>query len=392
MQATSSGSAPSHASRARDLVDFPPTELSDEEAAFKREVGDYLDRRLAPGSYRPSLGIAAHPDPAFSLDLGRQGLIGMSLPREYGGAGRSAVDRLIVTEELLARGAPVGHHWIADRQSGPSILANGTDAQRQEFLPGIAAGELSFAIGMSEPDSGSDLASLRTRAVRQGDDWMVNGTKVWTTGAATATHILATLRTGPEKWTGLTQFIIDRHAPGITVRPIEFIDGSWDFCEVVFEDVRVPDTCRLGEEGKGWAQNTGELALERGGVDRWMSLMPVLQTWVPRAARDAETRGHVARLSAMCWALRGMSLSIARQVDQGHTPVVEAALVKEMATRFEQDCVGLVAADFTSPPRPDSDDEYEALVAQALLISPSWTIRGGTNEILRGIIAKEMRR
>lgn len=372
------------------IAEFPATDLTPAEADFKDDVSAYLDRRLPPGSYRPSLGLAAEVDPGFSADLGRRGLIGMYLPPRYGGAGRTAVDRLIVAEELLARGAPIGYHWIADRQTGPSILANGTDDQRAEFLPSIAAGELSFAIGMSEPDAGSDLAALRTRAVRDGDDWIVSGSKIWTTGASTATHILAAVRTAPGRRDGITQFIVDLALPGVRVAPIEFIDGSREFCEVHFDDVRVPDRNRLGEVGGGWAQNTGELALERGGVDRWMSLVPLLDEWSRRASGSADHR-VLERLAATCWGLRGLSLAIARRVDLGHSPVVEAALVKDLGTTFEQECLRALVDAFGRPPRPGAADDFEALLARALLIAPSWTIRGGTNEVLRTIIAKEIR-
>ncbi|WP_236792123.1 acyl-CoA dehydrogenase family protein [Amycolatopsis sp. GM8] len=371
------------------IAEFPPTDLSPAELRFKQEVADYLDERLPVGGYRRSLGIAALVDAKFSADLGARGLIGMYLPAEYGGSGKTAVDRLVVAEELLARGAPVGYHWIADRQMGPSILANGTDAQRGEFLPRIASGELSFSIGMSEPDAGSDLAALRTKAVRDGDDWVVSGSKIWTSGAATATHVLAAVRTGPGKRDGITQFIIDLHRPGVRVAPIEFIDGTRDFCEVHFDDMRVPDDCRLGAVGQGWTQNTGELALERGGVDRWMSLMPLLDEWSGRC--DRSDRAAMEYLSAVCWGLRGLSLSIARQVDSGHSPVVEAALVKELGTTFEQECLRFLSDAFGGTPKPDAADEYEALLAKALLIAPSWTIRGGTNEVLRTIVAKDIR-
>ncbi|MFC5947560.1 acyl-CoA dehydrogenase family protein [Pseudonocardia lutea] len=371
------------------IVEFAPTDLSPAELEFKREVGAYLDERLPPGGYTRSLGMGALVDKEFSADLGARGLLGIHFPAEYGGAGRSAVDRLIVTEELLARGAPVGYHWIADRQMGPSILANGTEGQRREFLPRIASGELSFSIGMSEPDAGSDLAALRTKAVQDGDEWIVTGSKIWTSGATTSTHVLAAVRTGPGRRDGITQFIIDLSRPGVRVAPIEFIDGTRDFCEVHFDDVRVPDAYRLGAVGKGWSQNTGELALERGGVDRWMSLIPLLDEWSGRC--EESDRPRLEYLSATCWALRGLSLAIARQVDEGHSPIVEAALVKELGTTFEQECVRVLSDAFGRTPSPDSSDEFEALLAKALLVSPSWTIRGGTNEVLRTIVAKEIR-
>ena len=366
------------------------TELTEEERALQQEVREYLRQRLPPGSYPMGLGMSGETDPEFSRDLGAKGWLGMALPKEYGGGGRSAVERLVVVEELFAVGAPIGFHWLGDRQSGPSIAKHGTEEQKQHFLPGIAKGELSFAIGMSEPDSGSDLASLRTKAEPVPGGWRVNGTKIWTSGAYQATHILALLRTSEHKHEGLTQFIVDRHSEGLTVSPIPFIDGARHFCELSFEDVFVPDSRRLGEVGGGWAQNTDELVLERGGVDRWMSAMPILEQWVASRIHGHDPIGQadVGAIAARCWAFRGMNLAVARMVDEGKSPVTEAALIKEMATRFEQECIDTIARHLGRSPDPNSADPYESLLARAILVSASWSIRGGTNEILRTVISK----
>ncbi|MCW2746931.1 MAG: acyl-CoA dehydrogenase [Nocardioidaceae bacterium] len=366
------------------------TELTADELALQREVREFLDKRLEPGTYELGLGMTGATDPDFSRDLGARGWLGMALSSTYGGHDRTAVERLIVVEELLARGAPVSYHWIADRQSGPSIQKWGTEEQRQKYLPGIASGELSFAIGMSEPDSGSDLASLRTKAEPTEGGWVINGTKIWTTGALTATHILALFRTSEHKHEGLTQFIVDRNSPGLTISPIPFIDGSREFCELSFENVFIPDSERLGDIGTGWAQNTGELVLERGGVDRWMSAVTILEHWAadPAIRDNPLALADLGSLAAKEWAFHGLSLSIARMVDEGKSPVTEAALVKEMATRYEQDCVEAVLRHWDRAPDLTSDDPHEALLARALLVSPSWSIRGGTNEILRTIISK----
>ncbi len=371
-----------------------PTELTAAEQALREEVRAFLTARLPPGSYQPGLGMGGDVDPQFSRDLGAQGWLGMTLPTEYGGGGRSAVDRLIVVEELLAAGAPVGWHWVADRQSGPNIAANGTEEQKRWFLPRIARGELCFAIGMSEPDSGSDLASVRTRATPADGGWLVNGRKIWTTAAYAATHILALFRTSGDRYGGLTQFIVDTKSDGLTISRIPFIDGTQEFCEVVFEDVFVPDTMRLGAAGAGWGQNTAELVLERGGVDRWMSLMPVLEHWAATISGRVPgwALADLGSVTARCWAFHGMSLAIARMVDEGQSPMVEAALAKEMATRFEQECVEIVTRHYGRTPQLTSPDPFESLLARAILTGPSWTIRGGTTEILRTIIAKGLTR
>lgn len=371
-------------------MNLAPTRLTNDERALQAEVRAFLDERLAPGSYPLGLGMAGDVDPDFSRDLGAKGWIGMALPVEHGGGGRTAVERQIVVEELLTRGAPVGFHWTADRQSGLSILHNGTDEQRRDLLPGIAGGLLSFAIGMSEPDAGSDLASVHSRAVPDGDTWRLDGTKIWTSGAATATHLLCLFRTSADRHGGLTQFIVPRDTPGVSISPIPFIDGTRHFCEVVFDDVHLPDAARLGDVGAGWGQNTSELALERGGVDRWMSMMPILEHWArSEGVRDsAPAQIDLGRILARLWAYRGMSLSIARLVDSGHFPVVEAALVKEMATQFEQESLALVRRHYGRAPSLTSDDPWETLLAQAVLVGPSWTLRGGTTEILRSVISK----
>jgi len=371
-------------------VNLVPTTLTAEERALQADVRAYLDERLAPGTFPLGLGMAGAVDADFSRDLGSQGWIGMALPAEYGGGGRTAVERQIVVEELLTRGAPVGFHWTADRQSGLNILHNGTEEQRRELLPGISRGELSFAIGMSEPDAGSDLAAVRSRAVLEDGTWRIDGTKIWTSNAATATHLLCLFRTSEGRYDGLTQFIVPQGTPGMTIAPIPFIDGTRHFCEVSFDDVRLPDSARLGAVGAGWGQNTSELALERGGVDRWMSMMPLLEHWAqsPDVRDSVPAQIDLGRILARLWAYRGMSLSIARLVDSGVFPVVEAALVKEMATQFEQESLSLVRRHYGRTPSLTSDDPWEALLAQAILVGPSWTLRGGTTEILRTVISK----
>ena len=302
--------------------------------------------------------MAGDVDPEFSRDLGAQGWLGMSLPtrvrrrRPHRGRPPRSWSR-----SCCARGAPVGYHWIADRQSGPSIAANGTEEQKATLPARHRLGRaLVLAIGMSEPDSGSDLASVRT-ARRAG------GRRLARQRHQDLDH--RRLHRRPTSWrccarrrtatAGLTQFIIDRHTPGLTVSPIEFIDGTKDFCELSFDDVLIPDDRRLGEVGAGWGQNTSELALERGGVDRWMTVMALLDRWVRQEAqRPGPHAAELGALTARAWAFRGMSLAVARMVDAGQYPVTEAALIKEMATRFEQDCTELMVRRWGRTPRPDA--------------------------------------
>lgn len=372
-------------------LDFPSEPLTKAELTLKHDVRGFLSESKFVDGEEIAFGLGSGANKEFSLELGTRGWVGMTLPVEYGGAGGTAVERMVVTEELLAAGAPVGYHWVADRQSGPSIAVHGSELQKRTFLPGIARGELSFAIGMSEPEAGSDLAAVKT-AARQREDgsWVVNGSKIWTSNAAGATHILALFRTSKEKHGGLTQFIVDTTLPGIEVRPIRFIDGSTGFYEVFFTDVIVDDSMRLGDVGAGWGQNRSELALERGGIDRWFSMIGLIGAWSRAGIGSSPVSAErLAQMSVLAWSCRGLSLSIARAVDAGKQPVNEAALVKNYATEFEQLCLDLVHDELFNPGLYDErSDALRAYMRKALMIAPSWTLRGGTNQILRRIVGK----
>jgi alkylation response protein AidB-like acyl-CoA dehydrogenase len=376
------------------MIRFEAAELSKSERDLQAEVRRFLASELPRGSFEPGLGINAAKDPGFSKKLGERGWLGMALPKRYGGHDRSAVDRFVVVEELLRWGAPVGHHWIADRQSGPVIARFGTEEQKQRFLPGIASGELSFCIGMSEPDSGSDLASLVTRAERGERGWVVTGRKVWTTFADVHDWMILLCRTSPveetgDKHLGLSQLIVDLRSPGLQARPIPFIDGSADFCEVVLDEVFVPDELVLGVIGAGWAQNTSELAFERGGPDRWLSTYLVVEELI-RLGRDDEPEvlDVLGNAAGIYWVLHNLSLSVARAIDDGRSPSIEAALVKEMGTRFEQDVLRAVLDLVEGEPGTGARSLFGRLLVTATLTAPSFTIRGGTNEILRSVAAK----
>jgi alkylation response protein AidB-like acyl-CoA dehydrogenase len=254
---------------------------------------------------------------------------------------------------------------------------------------------MSFCIGMSEPDSGSDLASVSTRAVPADGGWRLSGRKLWTSGAAQNDWVTILARTSVEdsRHAGLTQFLVDLKSPGLQVQPVAFITGGGDFCEVVLDEVFVPDSLVLGELGSGWQQIGSELAFERGGPDRWLSAYGVveelLRATTGRTLPEELVTG-LGSLTAQWWALRRLSLSVARMVDDGRSPGVEAALVKSLGTRFEQSVVSMLAelADDLIDSSPDS--RLRRLWRAAVLTSPSWTIRGGTSEVLVGIITKAL--
>ena len=183
-------------------------------------------------------------DPAFTKELAKRGLIGMTWPRRYGGGEYSNVDRLAVTEELLRAGAPVSAHWIADRQIGPAILRHGSEHLRDSILPGITRGEYLFCLGLSEPEAGSDLAAVRTSAERVDGGWLITGRKMWTSGAHHATHcyVLARTEKADRKHVGLSEFVVDMTTPGIDVTPIVDMAGDHHFNETVFDRVFVPES------------------------------------------------------------------------------------------------------------------------------------------------------
>ena len=338
--------------------------------------------------------MGAPRDPEFSRKLAERGWVGMALPREYGGGDRTAVERFVVVEELLRWGAPVSFHWVADRQTGPMIARFGNEEQKQRFLPPICRGELSFSIGMSEPEAGSDLAAVRTRATRVEGGWSLTGTKIWTGGAHLNDWFVVLCRTSDEedRHAGLSQLIVDLRSPGIDARPIHYMDGNAFFCEVTIEDVFVPDELVLGEVGAGWLQVTSELTLERAGPERWLSTYLLVEELVREGLADHERRyAAVGEALAEWWAIRALSLSVARLIDAGEAPVAESALVKELGTRFEQNVLDAVWGLVELEPHPESDSQFERTLAAAILGAPSFTIRGGTNEILRSVAARALR-
>jgi alkylation response protein AidB-like acyl-CoA dehydrogenase len=373
-----------------------PAPRSEAAEQVRAEVREFLAAELAAGTFQTHVDTwLSGVDPAFSRKLGKRGWLGMTWPKKYGGHERSAMERYAVTEELLAAGAPVAAHWIADRQSGPNLLRYGTEAQRQEILPRIAAGECYFVIGMSEPDSGSDLASIRTRAVRNADgDWVVNGAKVWTSNAHASHYAITLVRTSPpdpsNRHAGMSQLLVDLSLPGITVNPIRILDGGHHFNEVVFEDVVIPADMLLGEEGNGWHQVTAELAFERSGPERFLSTYPLVAEFARRVAdsQDPAALATLGRLSARLLALRQLSLRIAGALDRGELPDIPAALVKDVGTTFEGDVIEEIRRVVDVTPSLDSPDPLGRALAEAQLHAPGYTLRGGTNEILRGIVAR----
>jgi acyl-CoA dehydrogenase len=361
---------------------------------LRLQVRAFLRDELQSGRFVPQCDCwLKGVDRAFSRRLGARGWLGLTWPKRYGGGERSPFERFVVIEELLAAGAPVAGHWIAERQMGPSVLRHGTEEQKQLLLPGIARGDFIFAGGYSEPDVGSDLAAVKTRAEKVPGGWRVSGTKVWTSQAHHADYMLVLCRTeaaGGDKHHGLSILMVQLPAAGLTMQPIPVLTGEHHFNEVHLDKVEVPDSMVLGAPGDGWKIITSELVLERSGPERFMSTFPLLVELVRRAEQGADDRVliGVGELVARFRALRNMSIAVAGALEDGLSPGVEAAMVKDMGTRFEGDVAECARQLYETEPVLDSPDRFTSYLAQSVLHTPSFTLRGGANEILRGIIAR----
>ena len=376
-----------------ELAFAAPPPSSDAMEALRNDVRAFCETELAGMSARKRAASWGGRDPAFSRRMGERGWIGMTWPKKYGGGERSALERYVVLEEMLAAGAPVGAHWIADRQSGPSLLRFGTEEQREAILPKIVAGDCYFCIGMSEPDSGSDLAATRTKATSVQGGYLVNGTKLWTSNAHNSHYMILFCRTdgkSDDRHAGVSQFLVDMKTPGITIRPILDLAGEHHFNEVVFEDMSLPESALIGTLGGGWNQVTSELAYERSGPDRFLSAFTLLLETVRALGPEASERAAIAigRITAHLMVLRRLSRSVAGMLQRGENPAVQAALVKELGTTLEQETTEVVRLLLDAEPDADSDNPYVAVLAHTIMRAPSFSIRGGTREILRGIIAR----
>lgn len=373
---------------------FEPGELPPEAEAFRHEVREFLAEAMETVSVDQRARNWTAWNPEFSKKLGAKGWIGITWPKEYGGSERSFLERYVLLEELLAAGAPVGFHWIADRQSGPLILRFGTEEQRQKILPGITRGEVGFGIGMSEPNSGSDLASARTKATKVDGGYLINGSKIWTSGAHIANYLVALFRTSSsadDRHEGLTQFIVDmKNTDGIDVRPIHNMTGDHDFNQVFFEDAFIPESMRVGEEGDGWMQVTTELAFERSGPERYLSSFPLVKEMVREAGQDPSERQAigVGRMVARASTFREMSLSVSGMLEAGKNPNLEAAVMKELGVGWEQKIPSMAHDLFGTSPRLGGASDYETTQAYITQANVSFSLRGGTREIVRGIIAR----
>ncbi|WP_336693329.1 acyl-CoA dehydrogenase family protein [Delftia acidovorans] len=371
------------------------TRIPAEDEALRAEVRAFLAeaiRGLPPHVRARSWGGYSAE---LSRQLGQKGWIGVTLPREYGGGGRSAFTRYVLVEEYLACGAPVGSHWIADRQSGPLILKYGTEAQKRFYLPRICRGEAFFCIGMSEPGAGSDLASVKTRALPNDKGFVLNGQKIWTTNAHHCHYMIALVRTSGEatdRHKGLSQVIVDLSLPGVTVRPITDLSGDSHFCEVFFDNVQLPPDALIGQEGQGWEQVTAELAFERSGPERLYSSIVLFDEWLAWLRATGDRSEGALRLAGRVFTelapLRAMSVAVQDKLVRGESPIVEAALVKELGTTLEQSIPAAIADDLFAREASGVPLELLRTLNYVTEVAPSYSLRGGTRDILRGMIAR----
>ncbi len=365
-------------------------------AKLRASVRDFLQADRAEFGWRPAVDSwLGQWDEGFSARLGAAGFVGMIIPKRYGGQDLSHLHRYVVTEELLGQGAPVAAHWVADRQVAPGLLAYGTEEQRQRLLPRIAAGTYFSSIGMSEHTAGSDLAAVQTKATETDGGWLLNGTKVWTSGAHLAHQVVVLARTAPpdpeRRHAGFSQFIVPCDAPGVRIEPIRLMNGDHHFNEVTFEEVPVPHADVLGEIGNGWHQVTAELSFERSGPERLLSTAPLIVAAIRvlRAAPvpDDRTAEDIGDLLARLISVRQLSVWVARTLSEQQDAANQAALVKDLGTRFEQNSVEAIADLLDRVPMTA---ELAELMTTARLHSPVFTLRGGTNEVLRGVVARGM--
>jgi alkylation response protein AidB-like acyl-CoA dehydrogenase len=377
-------------------LQFDPLRLPAHCQALREEVRRFLAEEVAAGTFDPrDPAVGEHNEKAFARKVAARGWIGMTWPTQYGGQARSFLERYVVTEEMRVANAPVRYFFVADRQSGSTLIRYASDSIKRAILPGIVRGELCFCIGMSEPDSGSDLFAARTKATPTQGGWLINGTKIWTSNAHKADYMIGLFRTSPptadNRRHGLTSLLVDMKSEGIAFNGIGQLGGSRDWNEVVFQDVFVPVSHLIGEVDGAWKQATSELAYERSGPERFLETFGILTALVDAVDGDADDRTTVGigRLVAQIHTLRRMSVSVAGMLQQGREPVVEAAIVKDLGTVWEQGLPQRVRdlAAFLDDDAP-AVAELHARLTHALQIAPKLTIQGGTTEVLRGIIAR----
>jgi acyl-CoA dehydrogenase len=372
-------------------------QLASADLAFREEVRAFLDEHLtedlrAAGAARTGSFCDLEPTAKWHATLHRKGWVAPDWPVEYGGTGWTTSQRHIFASECASAGAP-GIHSFGIRMCGPVIIGFGTPEQKAYYLPRILSGEHRRCQGYSEPGSGSDLASLQTRAQPDGDDYVVNGTKIWTSLAHQATHIFCLVRTDLEAkpQRGISFLLIDRNTPGLTMRPIINISGEHEFNQVFFDDVRVPKSQRIGAENEGWTVAKYLLEFERGGNyanGLWARLKWVRDLASRHAAEDAGFGRKLAQVEIDITAVEMQEHRVVSARALGESPGAAASMLKLQGNVLTQRLDEL-AIEALGPQA--SHDGREAAVAMGrYLYDRAVTILGGTSEIQRNIMARAM--
>ncbi len=377
--------------------------FTQEQERFRQEVRDFLKVALVDVARDASDGEPeeAHVSEAFSRSLAEKRWIGLSWPREYGGQALGHIERFIYTEEMTYHQAPMGYHNIAERQMGPSIIVSGNDYQKQTYLPGIAQAEMSMCIGYSEPNAGSDLAGVETTAVRDGDDYIINGQKMFTSGAHRNDYIWLATRTNPEapKHRGVSVFLVPLNAPGVDVQPLWTMAGS-RLNHVFFDNVRVNARELVGEEDRGWYVVAANLDFERSGIER-VTANQLLFEEVTRYARTAGSNGHsiiddpvignrIAETAIEYTVGRMLAFRVAWLASRGESPNYEASVSKvfgsELSQRTSQVAMQVLGL-YGQVAESAAWAKLQGRVLKHYHLAISDTIRAGSSEVQRNIIA-----
>ena len=380
-------------------------DFTEEQKKFREEVQDFLKLELEQGSFEPRQNAWMDGfSKEFSRKMSKKGWIGLTWPKEYGGQGRSYIDRTIMQEEMLKAGAPLAFHFLGDRQIGPTLIRFGSDELKKEFLPKIINAESSFCLCMSEPDAGSDLASVRTTAIEEGNDYAINGQKVWTTLGHMADFgwLLAKTNLNPNlpKHKTLSEFLLDMKSPGVAVQPLMNILGIHSLNEVFLDDVKIPKDRLIGEKDKGFDQIMEQIVYERAGIERLMQNYPVKECLVEYAKttkrngrylwEDPIVRNSIATLEIEFNVGRILCYHVAWTIDQGRVPNYEASVCKIFCTQFEKklsDSATQLMGLYGQLLPGSKWAPYGGVAPESYLLSPSYTLQGGTVEILKNIIA-----
>ena len=386
-----------------------------QEATFRKEVKEFIKREMSPDLDRRGQGGAAFGGgsgrfnqkgywPALTgwlKKLNERGWVAPAWPKEYGGAGLSVMEQFIFNQETATAGAPRSPNVIGLGWVGPTIILYGTEEQKQKHLRPILNNEAFWCQGFSEPEAGSDLASIKTRAVRDGDDYVINGQKTWTSGAHGAQWMILLARTDPQapKHKGISYFLLDMKSPGVTVRPLVNMVGAHDFNEVFFDNVRVPAENLIGEENRGWYIGTTTLDFERSGIATSLTHGQTVQDFV-RYAREHQNgssgrapfvRYELADRTIEAQVEQMLSFQVIGMQQRGLVPNKEASIAKLYSTELDQRlaATGLKLLGLYGQVMRDSPHaEMNGRMASFYLYATTSTIGGGTSEVQRNIIAQ----